>query len=114
MSGKEGRKPTGKVNYIWVLAAMYLLYLAYKLFGGLWKGDAENLLVNVGGGVLFAVSAALMLLREWRAYQYGLAHKDDPETWSDEPLEDAAPEEEARALEEAPESDGGEEEEGRA
>lgn len=97
MSEKQGRKPTGRVNYIWVMAAMYLLYLAYKLFSGLWKGDAENPLVNVAGGLVFAVSAALMLLREWRAYQYGKAHIDDPETWSDEP-------EEEEKLEEAPES----------
>ena len=92
MSGKEGRKPTGKVNYIWVLAAGYLIYVAYKLFGRVWSGEAESLPVNIGGGVVFAVAAAFLLLREWRAYQYGLAHKDDPETWSDEPEDEAAEE----------------------
>ena len=110
MSGEQKRKPTGKVNYIWVLAAGYLLYIAYKLFSGLWNGEAERLWVNVLGGSVFAVAAVLMLLREWRAYQYGLAHKDDPETWSDEPEEDGTPETDAPAPEEAPEPDGIEEE----
>ena len=102
MSGKQGRKPTGRVNYIWVAAAAYLLFVAYQLFSRLWKGEAESLAVNLIGGAVFAVAAVLLLLREWRAYQYGLAHKDDPETWSDEPeaVSDGTP-----ALEEAPEED---------
>lgn len=99
MSGKQGRKPTGRVNYIWVAAAAYLLFVAFQLFSRMWSGQAEDPLVNIGGGVVFTVAAVFLLLREWRAYQYGLAHKDDPETWSDEPAEAAAPEE-APALEE--------------
>ena len=87
MSGSQGRKPTGRVNYIWVVAAMYLLYLTYQLLNGLRRGDAENPLLNIGGSVVFVVAAVLMLLREWRAYQYGKEHIDDPETWSDEPEE---------------------------
>lgn len=101
MSGNQGRKPTGRVNYIWVMAAMYLLYLTYNLFSGLWKGDAENPLVNVIGGAVFAVAAVLMLLREWRAYQYSKEHIDDPETWSDEPAETA---DDAPAEDSAPEA----------
>ena len=92
MSGKQGRKPTGRVNYIWVLAAMYLLYVAYQLLSRVWKGEAENLPLNIVGGLVFLAAAALLVLREWRAYQYGKAHIDDPETWSDEPYEDGEPE----------------------
>ena len=115
MSGKQGRKPTGRVNYIWVLAGGYLIYLAYQLFSGLWKGDAENPVLNVASGVVFAVAAALMLLREWRAYRYGQEHIDDPESWSDEPVEDgeqhrAEADQAAPALEEAPDGDAGKEE----
>lgn len=73
MSGKQGRKPTGRVNYIWVLAAMYLLYVAYQLFSRAWKGEAENLPLNIVGGVVFLAAAVLLVLREWRAYQYGKA-----------------------------------------
>ena len=108
LSGKQGRKPTGRVNYIWVLAGGYLFYLSYQLFSGLWKGDAENPVLNVAGGVVFAVAAALMLLREWRAYRYGQEHIDDPESWSDEPVEEA--DQAAPALEEAPDGDAGKEE----
>ena len=112
MSGKQGRKPTGRVNYIWVAAAAYLLFVAYQLFSRLWKGEAESLAVNLIGGAVFAVAAVLLLLREWRAYQYGLAHKDDPETWSDEPEDAPATEDALPAPEEAPApGDGGEKEE---
>ena len=101
MSEKQGRKPTGRVNYIWVLAAMYLLYVAYQLFSRAWKGEAESLPLNIVGGVVFLAAAVLLVLREWRAYQYGKAHIDDPETWSDDPLEDEEAEA-APALEESP------------
>ena len=37
------------------------------------------------GGVVFTAAGAFLFLREWKAYQYGQAHIDDPETWSDEP-----------------------------
>lgn len=67
MSGKQGRKPTGRVNYIWVLAAMYLLYVAYQLFSRAWKGEAESLPLNIVGGVVFLAAAVLLVLREWRA-----------------------------------------------
>lgn len=101
MSGKQGRKPTGRVNYIWVMAAMYLLYVSYQLFSRIWKGEAESLPLNIAGGVVFLASAVLLILREWRAYQYGKAHIDDPETWSDEPEEDGALET-SQAVEDAP------------
>ena len=102
MSEKQGKMPTGRVNYIWVMAGMYLLYLAYKLFGGLWKGDADRPWVNVVGGLVFAGSAMLMFLREWRAYQYGKAHIDDPETWSDEFEEEEQSEEQSKESPEVP------------
>ena len=65
-------------------------------------------MLNVAGGVVFAVAAALMLLREWRAYRYGQEHIDDPESWSDEPVEEA--DQAAPALEGAPDGDAGKEE----
>ena len=36
-----------------------------------------------------AAAGAVVLWREWRAYQYAKAHKDDPDTWT---REDALPE----------------------
>ena len=89
---KPEKKQSGKVNYIWVLAGGYLLYLAFKLLVNI--PDAPNLLVNIGGGGVFLAVGGWLLWHEWRAYQYGLAHKDDPETWSDE-LEESEEEGEA-------------------
>lgn len=35
---KYNPNQTGRVNYIWVLAGGYLIYLAYKLLRGLFLG----------------------------------------------------------------------------
>ena len=40
-------------------------------------------------GKLFDVAGAMVLWREWKAYQYAKAHKDDPDSWSQD---DALPE----------------------
>ncbi len=61
-------------------------------------------MLNVAGGVVFTVAAALKLLREGRAYRYGQEHINEPETWADEPLEEAGGEE-PPALEDAPDGD---------
>ena len=87
----SARPQTGRVNYVWVLAGGYLLYTAYKLFARLFSGQADNWLVNVGGGLLFLAAGCFLMLREWRAYQYGKAHKDDPKSWSDSEDEEDKP-----------------------
>ena len=80
------QKQRGWVNYFRVLAGGYLLYLAYRLMRGIWDGTAEMTALNAVGGAAFAVAGALILWREWKAYQYARAHKDDPDTWT---LDDA-------------------------
>ena len=82
-SGRGG-KQRGYVNYFRVLAGGYLMYLAYQLLKEIWMGTAETFLLNAVAGAAFAAAGALILRREWRAYQYAKAHKDDPETWSEE------------------------------
>ena len=85
MSNKPEKKQTGKVNYIWVLAGGYLIYLAYKLFRGVMSGDAgQTPLIGIASGVLFVLVGAYLLHREWKAYKYGMEHIDDPDSWSDE------------------------------
>ena len=37
------------------------------------------------------VQAYLYQKREWKAYQFGAAHKDDPSTWNDDPVEEELP-----------------------
>ena len=83
MSHNSNQKPQrGSVNYIWVLGGGYLLYTAFRLFQRLWTGETETVALNVIGGGFFAVVGAVMLWREWKAYQYGKAHMDDPSSWS--------------------------------
>ena len=80
----SSNKKTGKVNYVWVVAGGYLLYLAAQLFFGVIRGDSDSPAVGIGGGILFLAVGGWLLWREWSAYQYGAKHKDDHSTWSDE------------------------------
>lgn len=82
MAQHDGNKQRGWVNYFRVLAGGYLLYLAYQLMKGIWDGTAETVALNAAAGAVFAVAGAMVLWREWKAYQYAKAHKDDPDSWS--------------------------------
>ena len=102
---KNPEKKSGKVNYVWVLAGGYLAYLGAQLLFGVSK--SETPMVGLIGGLVFVVIGGLLMLREWKAYKYGLDHIDDPETWSDEDVteeETALPEGEP-AVEEQDEED---------
>lgn len=81
---KKQKQQTGQVNYIWVLAGGYLIYLAFKIGREIYGGNASNPVIGAAGAVAFAGVGAALLIREWRAYQYGLKHIDDPTSWSDE------------------------------
>ena len=83
MNGKK--KQTGRVNYVWILAGGYLLYLAAQLFYNVVKGTSDSPPVGIAGGTVFVVIGGFLLWREWKAYRFALEHKDDPSTWSDEP-----------------------------
>ncbi len=84
MDKKPEKKQSGRVNYIWVLAGGYLIYLAYKLIRGLFAGEGVNLLIAIPCIAVFLLVGGLVLLREWKAYKYGMDHIDDPDSWSDE------------------------------
>lgn len=88
MKGNSGKKQTGRVNYVWVLAGGYLIYLAAQLLWNVITGRSDSPAVGVIGGAVFVVIGGLLLGREWRAYQYGRKHIDDPSTWSDEEEEE--------------------------
>lgn len=113
---KENKQQSANVNYIWVLAGGYLVYMGGDLLYNLWKGNTDlTPLLLIPAALLFIAVGGLLLRREGKAYKYAMEHKDDPSTWSDEPLVDEVsiesaeksvlPESEA---EDAPE-DGGEE-----
>lgn len=80
---KKEKKQTGKVNYVWVLAGGYLFYLAAQLLLGVAGGKSETPAIGIAGGVVFLAVGVFLLAREWKAYRFGLAHKDDPSTWND-------------------------------
>lgn len=101
---KEGR---GNVRYLWVLVGAYLLYLAWNQLQLFLQGEVTktgDILICVVSGVVFAAVGAWVIYREWRAWRYAQAHKDDPETWGE-----ASEEDNASADDDAPESeeDGG-------
>lgn len=83
---RNEKQQTGRVNYIWVLAGGYLLYLGGKLLYGLYRDGGEGLspVVAIAAAAVFAAVGIALLAREWKAYRYALAHKDDPSTWNDE------------------------------
>lgn len=95
---KSPEKKSGKVNYVWVLAGGYLAYLGAQLLFGVRK--SETPMIGLIGGLVFVIVGGLLMLREWRAYKYGLDHIDDPDSWSEE--DETLPEaEEEAALPEA-------------
>lgn len=102
---KNNKRQSAKVNYVWVLAGGYLIYLAFQLIVGVINGSSEQPVVGIIGGAVFALVGALALLREWKAYKYGQEHIDDPETWTDDPelLEELKKEAEKDADEEGAE-----------
>ena len=53
-----------------------------------------GLALNAAAGAVFAAAGAMVLWREWKAYQYAKAHKDDPDSWSQD---DALPEQQRPA-----------------
>ncbi len=93
-----GKKQTGRTNAFMILAGGYLLYLAYQLITDMGESDYKAL--SVVAAVVFAAAGCWMLWREWKAYRYGVEHKDDPSSWSDEPEELDAAEETAGEAEE--------------
>ena len=85
------RKQTGRANYVRGLAAIYLLFLAYRMLRDVSQGNTDMPLVSGAAAVVFAAVGAALLYGEWKAYRFAQQHKDDPETWSDEPSEPEEP-----------------------
>ena len=95
-------KQTGKVNIVRALAAIYLLFLAFRMLRSVVKGETDMVVVSVVAALIFAAVGGYLAYCEWKAYRFGLEHKDDPETWNDDPdmLEPAVEEPEAEQTEE--------------
>ena len=83
---KPSKDERGNVRYLWVLVGAYLLYLAWQQAQLLLRGEAVktgDMILCVVSGAVFAAVGAWVIYREWQAWQYAQAHKDDPETWRD-------------------------------
>ena len=63
-----------------------LLYSLYRDGAG-----SSPVLVVIPAAAVFIGVGFWLLRREWKAYQFGAAHKDDPSTWNDDPVEEELP-----------------------
>ena len=90
---KQKQEQTGQVNFVWALAGGYLIYLGGKLLYGLYRDGADStpILVVIPAAAVFIGVGCWLLRREWKAYQFGAAHKDDPSPWNDDPVEEELP-----------------------
>ena len=90
---KQKQEQTGQVNFVWALAGGYLIYLGGKLLYGLYRDGADStpILVVIPAAAVFIGVGCWLLRREWKAYQFGAAHTDDPSPWNDDPVEEELP-----------------------
>ena len=68
---KEKEKGPRQVNYLWVLAGAYLIYLGGELIYGVIKGESTLGLLGLLPAVAFIAVGGWVCLREWRIYRYG-------------------------------------------
>lgn len=113
MEKKNQEKSPRQVNYFWVLAGGYLVYLGGTLIVDLIKGDATHVAVSILAAAAFIGVGGAVCLREWRIYRFG--SKEEREMLAQQELKDETIEyEEYEELEpertiEDPDADGEEE-----
>jgi len=101
---KDINKQLRQVNLINVIAAVYVLYLAYQLLSTLVVGevDANGTLWCIGGGVVFILGGGWLLRREWK--NFNRIEEDDEEAPAEElPAPEAGDVEEEEVYDEIPE-----------
>ena len=103
------KKQTGRVNIVRALAAIYLLFLVFRMLRNVVNGETDMVAVSIVAALVFAAVGGYLAYCEWKAYRFGLKHKDDPETWNDgqDILESAeeGPESEPKELSEREETE---------
>ena len=90
MEKKKQEKGPRQVNYFWVLAGGYLVYLGGTLIVDLIKGDATHVAVSILAAALFIGVGGAVCLREWRIYRYG--SKEEQEMLAQQQAQDEAAE----------------------
>ena len=68
---KQEEKGPRQVNYLWVLAGGYLVYLGGELIYGVIKGESTLDFLGILAAVAFFVVGGWVCLREWKIYRYG-------------------------------------------
>ena len=68
---EEKEKGPRQVNYLWVLAGGYLVYLGIELIYGVIKGESTLGFLGILAAVAFFVVGGWVCLREWKLYRYG-------------------------------------------
>lgn len=68
---KKEEKGPRQVNYLWVLAGGYLMYLGGELIYGVIKGESTLEFFGILAAVVFFLVGGWLCLREWRIYRYG-------------------------------------------
>ena len=73
----------GNVRYLWIMVGAYLAYLGYQQFQLLIQGESTHPVIGVIAGIVFIAVGGMVLWREWDAWRWSQAHKDDPEDGAD-------------------------------
>lgn len=88
---EKKEKGPRQVNYLWVLAGGYLVYLGGELIYDVIKGESTLEFFGILAAVVFILVGGWLCLREWKIYRYGT--KEEQEMLSEEVEETALPEE---------------------
>ena len=88
---EKKEKGPRQVNYLWVLAGGYLVYLGGELIYDVIKGESTLEFFGILAAVVFILVGGWLCLREWKIYRYG--SKKEQEMLSEEAEETALPEE---------------------
>ena len=77
---EENEKDSRQVNYLWVLAGGYLMYLGGELIYGVIKGESTLGFLGILAAAVFFAVGGWVCLREWKAYrQEKQASEETPE-----------------------------------
>ena len=80
----EQKKGPRKVNYVWVLAGGYLIYLGGKLLWECYKNVNANPVICVIAGIIFMVVGGLVIRREWFVYRNSIQNPETDEEEAEE------------------------------
>ena len=102
---EKKEKGPRQVNYLWVLAGGYLVYLGGELIYGVIKGESTLKFFGILAAVVFILVGGWLCLREWKIYRYGTKEEQQIAAEDNEEEQPAEPDESAEAAEESGEGE---------